>query len=131
MYRLAFVYVVKCRISPGKFGYYVGTWRGPTVETRWSQHRRRNGSRFTVKYEPISFVKVGQFPSAEALRLEDKLTAYFIKKVGFRFARGGNHLNMRANCHQLSELRWWLPGRLLPFLERGQLGVPDPQVLSF
>ena len=112
-------------------GYYVGTWGGSDVKTRWDQHRSGRGSRFTVKYEPISFVCVGHFDSAHANRLENMLTAYYIKKSGFRNARGGNHLNMRANCHQLSELRWWLPGCLQKHLERGLLGSPDPPVLSF
>ena len=127
----AFVYVVKCRVSRDKIGYYVGTWCGRDVKTRWSQHKALKGSKFTRKYPPISFMLVGRFASSVANRLENKLTTYYIKKVGFRYARGGNHLNMRENCHQLAELRWWLPGSLQPLLEKGLLGEPDPPLLSF
>ena len=122
----SWVYVIKTRVPDNKIGYYVGVWGGYTLETRIQQHFSGNGSRFTKKYKPIAFIKVGYFRNGFACRLENKLTVRYLKKVGFRWARGGNYLNMRPNCHQLPQLRWWLPHELLQDLEDGKLGVPDP-----
>ena len=125
MNKLVFVYVVKCCVSPTILGYYIGTWGGDNVNFRLSEHFRGRGSNFTKKYPPISSICVGRFEKGVASRLENLLTAYYMKKVGFRYCRGGNHLNMRPNCHQISQLKWWVPGGLLPLLYSGALGTPD------
>ena len=121
----SYIYVVKCRVSPKKMGYYVGQWCGNDVNYRWQQHRNGTGSNFTKKYKPITFTKVGRFKLGVANRMENLLTKYYLSKVGFRFCRGGNHLNMRPNCHQLSQLKWWLPFSLRAALVAGHLGQPD------
>jgi predicted GIY-YIG superfamily endonuclease len=121
----SWVYIVKCDVGKGKIGYYVGIWSSEHCETRMRQHFNGDGSRFTIKYRPISFTKVGYFKNGIALRMENLLTAYYLKKVGFRFARGGNHLNMKKNCHELTQLMWWLPYSLRQDLLSGRLGVPD------
>ena len=122
----SWVYVVKTRVSADRIGYYVGVWGGFTLETRKKQHFSGRGSRFTKKYKPISFIEIGCFLNGVAGKLENKLTEYYLAK-GFRFARGGNYLNMKTNCHQLSQLSWWLPHSLIPLLHAGRLGVPDPE----
>ena len=125
----SWVYVVKCKISENKMGYYVGIWGGETIGARKHQHFKGLGSRFTQKYTPIAFMKVGKFEYHEAARLENRLTEYYMRKVGFRHCRGGNYLNMKTNCHQLSQLSWWLPKALVPLLKLGRLGVPDSSPL--
>ena len=124
--RNSWVYVVKCDVGSGKIGYYVGIWGGERCEARMYQHFNGVGSRFTKKYRPISFMKIGYFKNEVAVRLENILTAFYLKKVGFRHCRGGNHLNMKKNCHQLTQLIWWLPFSLRPDLISGRLGTPDP-----
>ena len=121
-----YVYVLKCRTPSGKLGYYVGTWGGDSVHTRWKQHLIGIGSKFCKLNDPISYISVGRFSKSNAFRMENILTAYYMKKVGFRNCRGGNHLNMKPNCYQLSQLLWWIPGCLHKELLRGDLGKPDP-----
>ena len=123
----SYVYVIKCDCE-GEIGYYVGTWGGHRLETRIYQHFSGNGSRFTRKHKPVAFIKVGRFPNGTARRYEDRLTEYYLEKVGFRRARGGNYLNMKQNCYEIAQLRWWLPSRLHPLLEAGRLGEPDLRV---
>jgi predicted GIY-YIG superfamily endonuclease len=125
----SWVYVVKCDCGD-RFGYYVGVWTGETCGSRKHQHFQGLGSKFTRKYNPISFLTVGRFPSNIASRLENRLTEYYMKKVGFRYCRGGNHLNMKKNCHQLTQLMWWAPSSLRPLILTGDLGEVDPPLLA-
>ena len=121
-----FVYVVTCKMENNEFGYYVGTWGGDFVKTRWDMHTSgRGSSTFCRRNQPISFKCVGRFPRKIAKLYEDRLTEYYLKKVGFRKARGGRYNNMQHDCHLLRNLRWWLPRNLQPLLLEGKLGVWD------
>ena len=122
----SWVYVVECKCDKNQLGYYVGIWSADTCSRRKYQHFTGRGSNFTKKYTPISFKIVGRFPTSLAARLENRLTEYYMKKVGFRYCRGGNHLNMKPNCHQLTQLMWWAPSRLRPLILAGKLGEVDP-----
>jgi predicted GIY-YIG superfamily endonuclease len=121
----SWVYVVKCFISQGQIGYYVGKWGAETCGRRMQEHFNGNGSKFTQKYQPISFHKVGYFPNRIANKIENILTVYYMKKVGFRNCRGGDYLNMTKNCYQLTQLRWWLPFELRSQILSGRFGFPD------
>jgi predicted GIY-YIG superfamily endonuclease len=131
MSNLTYVYVVKCRCNNSQIGYYIGTSSKNDVKVRWAEHARGKGSRFTQKFEPINFTCVGRFERKYAMKLENILTIYYMRKVGFRFCRGGDYLNMRFDCYQISQLKWWLPSALIPALKTGSLGHPDPDLYSF
>ena len=122
---LIFVYIVTC--DGGTLGhcFYIGTWGGYNPKTRFLHHKSGHGSKFCNKYKPISFEVHGRYPSEKAMRLENTLTCDYIRKYGFRRVRGGNMLNMKPDCYQITALRWWLDGRLQTALECGLLGTPD------
>ena len=121
-----YVYIITC--DGGNLGhcYYVGTWGGDCSKTRFLQHKNKLGSKFTQKYPPISFEVVGVFPTSVGMRVENETTVRLIRQYGFRRVRGGNMLNMKADCYQLSSLQWWLPHELQKELLAGVLGDPDP-----
>jgi predicted GIY-YIG superfamily endonuclease len=120
-----FVYVVTCNCGNNQIGYYIGTYGGFNVETRWHEHKTRRGSRFTMKYEPISFKRVGRFPKKTAYFYENQLTVYYMRKCGFRYVRGGDHLWMKHGCHLYNNLTFWVPKVLRPALKAGKLGLWD------
>jgi len=86
-----YVYVVTCRMNDqNEHGYYIGTWGGDDVKTRWRMHLTGQGtSKFCKLNKPIAFKCIGRFPRKIAKLYEDRLTEYYIRKVGFRKARGG------------------------------------------
>ena len=130
---LNYVYVVTCRMkNTNEIGYYIGTWGGDRVKTRWDMHTSGKGSSsFCKRNKPIAFKCVGRFPRKVAKSYENKLTEYYLKKVGFRNARGGRYNDMRKDCYLLENLKWWLPKSLQNLLLQGKLGVWDPpQVLG-
>ena len=128
---MVFVYLATLKGFDNKPCYYVGTWAGPKVETRWQMHiSGEGGARFTQKYPPVSFKVLSICKNvAEAQKVENIFTERFILQHGFRRVRGGDMLNCRPDCHTLANLRWWLSPRLQGPLLRGELGLPDPPVL--
>lgn len=129
---MVFVYLATLDGFGGKPCFYIGTWAGPKVETRWEMHRSGyGGARFTQMYKPVSFKVLAICKTNhEAQKLENKFTESFILKHGFRRVRGGDMLNCRKDCHTLANLKWWLSPRLLKPLLQGDLGVPDPPILA-
>ena len=128
---MVFVYLATLEGFDEKPCYYVGTWAGQKVETRWHMHRSGvGGARFTQKYKPVSF-KVLEICDTipEAQRVENRYTELFIRFHGFRRVRGGDMVNCRPDCHTLESLKWWLSPRLQDPLLRGILGTPDPPIL--
>jgi hypothetical protein len=124
---LCYVYVVTCKMKNSKsIGYYVGTWGGDHVVTRWRMHSSGVGSsQFCLRNQPIAFKCVGRFPRKFARMFEDRLSEYYIQKVGFRKARGGRYNNMRKDCYLLENLKWWLPKSCGQLLLQGKLGRWD------
>ena len=126
-----FVYLAKC--DGGSLGicFYVGTWAGKNPETRFNMHRSgEGGSRFCQTYKPFAFEVLGRFATIRKAQIfEQRTTEDYMIKFGFRNVRGGDCLNMRSDCYQLRNLRWWLTGRLQPYLLSGELGSPDPEPL--
>ena len=120
-----YVYVVTC--DGGDLGdcFYIGTWGGDNARTRYLQHKNGLGSFFCKKYPPKGYKVYGKYPGHIAARIENDLTCEYMRKYGFRRVRGGNMLNMKKGCYQLSSLRWWLDGRLRNDLESMKLGIPD------
>ena len=126
--RKLYVYVITC--DGGELGdvFYVGTWAGDNAQTRFLQHKNNLGSKFTRKYPPKTMRIVGYYQMSIGMRIENETTVAIIRKHGLRRVRGGDMLNMRPDCHQLSALQWWLPGSLQAPLLSGELGVPDPPI---
>ena len=123
-----YVYLAKL---DGKFlgtCYYIGTWAGPRVQTRFEMHRSgRGGSRFCQRYKPFAFEVLARCPTIrEAQNLENYITETYMIRYGFQRVRGGDMLNMRKDAHTLQNLKWWLTPRLQPYLLSGALGCPIP-----
>jgi predicted GIY-YIG superfamily endonuclease len=119
-----FLYVVTCDCGNGRLGYYVGTYRGIHVTTRWAEHKTGGGSSFCRKYPPIAFKNLGKFNKKQAFKYEHAFTVYYMRKCGFRYCRGALALNMRKDCHLFNNL-FWVPKELRAELIAGKLGMWD------
>lgn len=61
-----FVYIIECEDK----SYYTGlTWN---VDTRWTQHLARLGSRYTAKYKPKEIVYIEEYDNLEEARRREK-----------------------------------------------------------
>ena len=125
---MVFVYLATLAGFDNKPCFYIGTWAGPKVETRWEMHKSGiGGARFTQRYKPVSFRVLSICrTNSEAQKVENVFTEIFMKKYGFRRVRGGDMLNCRKDCHTMANLKWWLSPALQEPLLRGDLGIPDP-----
>ena len=123
-----YVYVIRC--DGGELGncFYIGTWGGDHPKTRFLHHKSGHGSAFCRRYPPIDYTIYAKVLNENAPSVENEVTISYIRKYGFRRVRGGNMLNMKPNCYQISSLRWWLDAKLQLALEAGHLGVPDALV---
>ena len=127
-----YIYLAKCDGKELGTCFYIGTWAGPRIQTRFEMHKSgKGGSQFCQRYKPFAFKILGRCKTIRAAQdIENIITENYILRYGFRRVRGGDMLNMRRDAHTMANLKWWLTPRLQPFLLSGALGSPDPVLSS-
>ena len=89
------IYIIKLE----KEKYYIGKTKN--IDKRWNEHITGNGSGWTNKYKPVSFVKT--IKSASHFD-EDKYVKEYMAKYGIENVRGGTYSNVVLDVNSIAVL---------------------------